>query len=244
MTDDFTVSKYMKILLDSDFPQFHILSAEKLLKYLDERGIKRTLEDLEYYDEIGICKPALRLHGSLVNDHFKKCTDSFSINGIHEYYENGQVEFPEDDDFKPWNDWKDENNDNLCMYYHPFQSFGFERVTSDLKVCISPKQANKITDADDLLTRIKKRTREKIDLARKAIKDAWIPRIGFLMLLEESYAIQVRQEFTDGIPPNDSFDRWKEWKLNKFVPENILKHTNLDVGQIKLLHNHLATEGL
>src|SRR5579863_7427472 len=105
MTNDFTLSKYMKILLDSNFPQFHLLSAKSFLKFLEERDIERRIEDLEYYDEIGICKPVLRLHGSLVNDHFKTCTDGFSINGIYEYYKNNLVELPTDDDFKPWKDW-------------------------------------------------------------------------------------------------------------------------------------------
>ena len=61
MTADHCVSRYMEILLKSDFLQFKLSAPEQLVKFLFDRGIKLTMKELEYYDKKEIIRPALAI---------------------------------------------------------------------------------------------------------------------------------------------------------------------------------------
>ena len=103
----------MKILLDSKFSQFNLLSAEEFLAYVKKRGIHRKISDLEYYDKIQVVKPVLRLRGSLHERLVKKCTKNLSIYTLENYKQENLIELSSDDDYKPWKTWLDEHNDPL-----------------------------------------------------------------------------------------------------------------------------------
>lgn len=233
----------MKILLESEFAQFELLSAKEFLEFLKKRGIHRNISDLEFYDETKIVKPVLRLHGSLKDSSFKHCDKTLTLSSLYPFYENDLVKFPTDEDFKPWDSWKDKYEDKVCMYYHPFQLLGFEHVTKGVQLRLAPRNFLNATDPVKYFDIIKKKYCKELEGWQTSVKDAWLSRIGFLMLLEEAYAINVRQHFTAGLPSDDSFGKWKEWRFNKFSPENILKHTNFKIDEIKSLYNFLASDG-
>lgn len=99
----------MEIILNSEFPQFKPLSAEAFSKFLSERGIKLNVELLEYYDEKGIIRPALRLHRPKLSETScpKYATIFDDCFSMKEYYKQGLIELPKDWDFQPWTNYRD-----------------------------------------------------------------------------------------------------------------------------------------
>lgn len=230
----------MKILLDSKFSQFNLLSAEEFLAYVKKRGIHRKISDLEYYDKIQVVKPVLRLRGSLHERLVKKCTKNLSIYTLENYKQENLIELSSDDDYKPWKTWLDEHNDPLCMYYHPAQIVGFDHITKGVQLNLSPQKFLEITNPEEYVSMVKEKYSKNLEGWQKAVQDSWLPRIGFLMLLEESYAIHVRQEYFRGKSDENTFDKWQDWKFEKFSPESIMENSPLDKEKILALYSLLA----
>ena len=240
MSSDFTLSKYMQILLSSKFPQFNLLSAEEFIEFLKKRGIHRTISDLEYYDKMKIVKPVLRLKGSLKDSIFRRCHKNVGMLLLHEYVDNDLILLPDDNDFQPWDQWIDDDKNPLCMYYHPFQIVGFDHITRGLQIRLTPQILEKVTNANEYLSKVIVRYNEKIQGWQKSVKDAWLPRIGFLMLLEEAYAVHVREEYYSGKSFGNTFDKWQDWRYEEFSTKSIMKNSPLDKGGIIDLYHLLA----
>jgi hypothetical protein len=53
------------MLLESRFLQFKVFSVDGFVKFLSDRGMMITLEELEYYDKKNVLSPLLRLQAML-----------------------------------------------------------------------------------------------------------------------------------------------------------------------------------
>src|SRR5215467_486829 len=138
----------MELLLKSQFPQSNLLDADRFLMFLKERGIDITKEELEYYDEKGIIRPALRLRRSIVHGGSPTYHPILSyIFSMNQYYENGLVVFPHDGDFCPWSNYIDNNHqEKIWLYYHPFQFVPVRQLTMGHRFTFNAKELETITD--------------------------------------------------------------------------------------------------
>ncbi|MBM2819830.1 MAG: hypothetical protein HW410_1512 [Nitrosarchaeum sp.] len=230
----------MKILLQSKFPQFRLLDSKEFLDHLKKRGIKRQISDLEFYDKMNMIKPVLRLHGALQESVFKRCPKTLSMLSLQDYLTQNLVEFPSDNDYKIWKEWVDKWGDPLCMYYHPVQIVGFEHVTNGVKLHLGVQKFLDITDPVNYVTIVKKNYLKDLKGWQKSMKDHWLPRMGFLMLLEESYSPDVTQEYFGGTNLNTSFEKWQEWKSNEFSTKSVIQNSSFTKEDIFALYNLLA----
>lgn len=230
----------MKILLESKFPQFHLLNSKEFLEHLKKRGIKTKLSDLEFYDKINVVKPVLRLHGSLQESIFKRCHEKLTMFSLKEYVDKKLVALPTNNDYKPWKEWLDSHNDPLCMYYHPVQIVGFEHITNGVKLTLNAQRFLDISDANEYVSNVKQNYSENLQRWQKAMKGHWLPRMGFLMLLEESYSPDATQEYFGGANLETSFEKWQEWKSNEFSTKSIIENSSFDHEDIHALYRLLA----
>jgi len=240
MTEESTLSKSMKVVLNGKFPQFQLLSTEEFLYYLKKRGIKRDISDLEYYDKTNVIKPILRLGGSLHDNSFKRCSKNQTFNTLQIYLENDLIIFPHDDDFQPWSKWLDKFDEPVCMYYHPAQIVGFEHLTNIISLNLNPQRFLEIKDPQKYVSNVQKNYLEKLERIQKVVKDSWVPRIGFLILLEEAYSVDVKQEYFGISHEEKSFEKWQKWRSDEFSTQTIIDNSQIDKDKIFELHHHLA----
>ena len=239
MGDDFTLSKYMEILLRSRFPQFSLLSAKEFLANLKRRGIHRTLRDLEFYDKIQVVKPVLRVHGTC-DSTFKRCPKTLTMSSLKYYLDKQLVDLPSNGDYKPWKEWIDVNGDPLYMYYHRAQIVGFESITNDVRLNLDPQGFLEIFEPGEYVSGIKKHYSKTLQSCEKRVKDHWLPRIGFLMLLEESYSPDATHTYFGDRNPETTIQKWQEWKSSEFSTKSVIENSALNAEDIFALYCLLA----
>lgn len=237
------VGKYMEILLKSQFPQSNLLDADRFLVFLKDRGIELTKEELEYYDEKEIIRPALRLQRPRAGEgHLTYLPIFTDIFGMKEYYMAGLIEFPHDGDFQPWSNYLDDNRqEKIMIYYHPFQCVPVRRLTMGDGVRLSAKFLESVKDIQERFEEMKNRSAQIIYLSRKASRETWIPRVGLLMLLEEAYGPYING-LRLNIYDHAFLQKWNEWRLKRFSPDDILTTSGMTLDRIKQLYQDLSAE--
>ena len=242
MAADHCVSRYMEILLKSDFLQFKLLSPEQFVKFLSDRGIKLTIKELEYYDKKEIVRPALRLSSpeiSLPNERYRFLgRNSFFM---HYYYVCGLIELPREGDFKPWEHYKERA---IELYYHQYQFVPIRRLLVGNDIVLKPGFFEVEHDYQRLLDREREFLRERIRITQIASKKWW-PKVGLLMILQEAYGLYSFGSFilNPEVESNSFFEKWRLWRLTRFVPENIKKTSNLEIEEIREWYNLLCHLG-
>lgn len=204
------ISKYMEMILNSEFQNAHLLTADEFIKYLEDMEIYLSKERLEFYDEKGLLRPALRYK----EPNLKGPNVIRFVNGpiIIEMQQNcDMVEFPKDNDYRPWSEYATDNEKTI-QYYHPFQFIPVHKLDRRFNKVLGPKKLEALSEiTKEELEKWKKNLAHDIETSQKAMVDAWIPRIGLLMLLEEpAFARNLGIELLD---PDDYCDGDKgSWK--------------------------------
>jgi hypothetical protein len=238
------LSRYIEKMLKSRFPQSYLLSSNDFIRFTKSIDLDLDIQDLEFFDKVGIIKPALRLRRRKVSGNFPKyeivSSDIFSFQG---YYENGQIELVRDE-YQVWETYKDGMENKTILYYHPFQFLPLRRLTMGLVPRLKAANLEKIKNIQELFESIKNFARDGLATSKKSYEEFWIPRIGLLILLDEAYVPLVKP-FKVNIYSNSRsyFNEWNDWRLNEFIPQHILKNSNLSIEQIKGWYEGVATEG-
>lgn len=239
------LGKYMQIVLNSKFPQCRLLTVREFQRYLNDRGIRIAIEDLEYYDEKEIFRPILRLLKQVaLNGPLKyemTMTDFFSI---QEYHKLGLVDIPRANDFKPWETFRDGFEEKILQFYHPFQILQVVnlRIKGTLmlpryieNVTLTKSQADIVAEKESLQNLITRR--------QEINQNEWTHIIGLLILLEEAYALAGRGFLSSNIMDEDFVKNWNEWRQSEFTPQAILENTRMSIDKIKRLYYSLAATG-
>lgn len=189
------IQDFMRYLLDNELLQFDLLLPNKFVSYLKERGISISLEELEYYDKLGILRPILRLRRQEKNDKTSPnkfvmiMTDSFSIK---RYYDGKMVEFPQEGDFKRWNEYKWRHENYIELFYHPYQILTVPKVMDILRFTILPSYLESLDQ--ERLAKKKKFIDDRIHYFKQNIIEHET-KIGLLMLLQGPYASKFIFDF-------------------------------------------------
>jgi hypothetical protein len=236
------LSKYAEILLKSKFPQSYLLNSNDFVRFIESIGLNLNIKDLEFYDKVGIMEPILKLRRPKVREIIPKyemiSSDIFSSKN---YYKDGFIELIKDD-YEPWETYKDEMEDTVILYYHPFQFLPLRRLTMGLDIVLKPGYFENVKDFQISLQSIKERVTKHIESSKKSYQLFWIPRIGLLILLDEVYGPLVKPFKVNIYSDRNSYPRkWNEWRQNQSIPREILKVSGLSIEEIKEWYDGIAT---
>ena len=112
-----TLSKYVKIIMNSQFPATTFMGPAKFIEYLKERGLVLSIGNLEYYDKLELLRPILRLRVSKTSSTDTYSYSNSDIFDLKHYYSMGLVQPVLDGDFKPWSG-NDSEDDSTFLFYH------------------------------------------------------------------------------------------------------------------------------
>src|SRR5712692_1414273 len=95
--------------LDSDFSQTSLLPADDFERYCTERDIFIRIEDLEYFDEVGLLSPVawLRKTPGPPGSRQKYSGVLLGPEFLRGYMKEGMLRFREEGKFSPWIEYKD-----------------------------------------------------------------------------------------------------------------------------------------
>jgi hypothetical protein len=234
------ISKYLEILLSSQFPQSDFMRHDVFLRYLKELGVNLTEEELEFYDKHRIIRPALRFKYELDKDGLLT-SRLFSLKNRKMKTCLERIQLPTDEDFQPWKNYEKSKHERIVIYYHPFQFILAHKLTRNHAIILGPRYLEHIEEFNkERLESWKKRTAESLTNSAKQAVDILIPVIGLLMVLEEAYSPFIRGQYSGD---SDSLKRWKLWRKRKDMATQILKKIDMRMDKVEEAYGHIADFG-
>jgi hypothetical protein len=121
------LSRYMKIVLGSEFPQAKLLTPDKFMKYLKTMGIRLDKRRLEFYDKKGLLRPVLRYKEPVLKGPKAMRVISGPITTKMQSNMD-KVEFLKDGDYQQWKNHDAGQDEKVVLYYHLFQFIQAHRL--------------------------------------------------------------------------------------------------------------------
>ncbi len=220
------------------------MQPKDFVKFLKQYEFKLKVETLEKFEQEGWLQPIFRVN---LTKQIQKSNLIFDADGIKRFYKHGFIEFPKNNDYKEWKEFKHdykkkEMHDKKLMFYHPFQIFQIHNIMKNKMVSLIHYDSYDDKDLQKVLSNIKLNldSRKNIFLNSPLTK---IENLGFLMLLEESYKFHSFGTMDISWRAKNGFQYWANWKRKKFSAKKLLKQTGLSLKQIKNLYRIFASEG-
>ncbi len=234
------IGKYMEILLQSEFPQFNLMTAGSFSGFLKSLGLEFSEKSLEYYDKKNIIRPALRLNLPLSSNKVRKYStlmlDTYSIK---EYYKGGIVEFPKEGDFQPWKNYKNGYEENTLLFYHPYQFIQFKKLMNTGFV-FSSQFIEETTDIQNICEKLRERAIQSTETNKRSNEEFWIPRVGLLMVLESAYGPPVKGFITNIWDKDNFIQKYSKWRNNNFSASELRIQLGFDIEKINNFYKILA----
>jgi hypothetical protein len=185
--------RYVKLMMNSRFPASNLLNSKDFLKYLSVRGFSTTEKELEYYDKLGLMRPALRLRRPKLNEtkYFKYKYVGTNIFALQFYNRIGLIEFPADGDFQPWTKYIQDDEDTW-LFYHPYQILQIDHIPFDINYSLKAHKVETLSNKKNIVD-ICDRVNQSIEQTKKFHLSNWIPRVGLLILLDDYYGRSVKK---------------------------------------------------
>jgi hypothetical protein len=181
------VTRYVKLMMNSRFPVSNLMNSKDFLKFLSLRGFSTIEKELEYYDKLGLLRPALRLRRPKLNEtkypHSKYKYVGTDIFALQYYNTIGLIEFPADGDFQPWPKYIQDDEDTW-LFYHPYQILQIDHIPFDINYPLKTHRIEMLSNKQNLVD-ISDRVNQSIEQTKKFQLSNWIPRVGLLILLDD-----------------------------------------------------------
>lgn len=242
------LSRYIESLLKSRFPQSNLIPHDRFVSLLNEIGLNFKESDIEYFDKVGITRPALRLRRLVTRNTFPKYEmvfgDIFSMK--NNYYKSGNIDLPSENDYQSWNNYQDGSEEKISLYYHPFQFLPLRRLALGMKITLKADYFENVNDFTNSFNTMKEHVLESVKLSKESYEKFWVPRIGLLILLEEYYRPYVKGFLMNPYGDRRDYERWRRWRMSASTMKNLprlLKITNLSFENVKEFYEGVATEG-
>ncbi|MGI9012270.1 MAG: TOPRIM nucleotidyl transferase/hydrolase domain-containing protein [Nitrososphaeraceae archaeon] len=234
------LSKYAKVLLTAQFSSTDLLDGKKFLKFVNQRGFNISINELEYYDRIGLIRPIIRLKRPKIQN-FNYIYDETGIFALQYYYTLGLIELPTDGDYQNWSNYNKEIED-ICLYYHPYQIIQIANLSYRINCKINPSKIDKVNDTELFFKSIKESHNKSITSAKERSLNL-IPLIGLLILLDEAYGplVKTKLSFNPDLSNRNNIQKWRDWKSRKFSPNKVLLLCGTKVEKIKEWYGDLAS---
>lgn len=237
------LTEYIITLIESEYPQYSLLTESGFRRFLESRGIIVRTENLEHFEKEGFLLPVLRLHRPKSGDPGQKysgvSTDAFSLKS---YKDGGYVEFPSRETFREWDSYKDGYENSVVMLYHPYQILILNNLLSSVSSLLKYPLLEKKEEYRQRFDEINPFYDQSKAFFLKR-KPQLVKRIGLLLNLQNIYQpIYRRSYIPDKRGLEDSFERWQSWKEEQFSSEKILKNGQYSVESIINYRNWLAAQ--
>lgn len=233
----------MRLIINSKFPQFRLLTRKDFLSELKKREIYVFENYLEYLDKTGLLRPCLRIKIPTTELHGFRYASSFvpvSPRELNEAQRNKQLEFPKSGDYKPWKSYKKKKVVTELLY-HPWQLFFMRNLVRIEKINLHERHfLEKKFNASEFFEREKKVYRCVLKTMKEKTTNEFNPLIGLLMLLEEAYKPVITNEIYLHPNTTKTYNAWKKWKKEKKYTKGILRQTGFTTKKLKTLYEHLA----
>ena len=240
------LSHYVRKSILTDHSQTQLLSSDEFVRYLEQRGIRISLKELEEFERLRLLQPVMRLRRRKVFEDTKIPeyeTVFFDQYMWKEYYRIGMLEFPNlQDRYIPWDSYKDDFGDATILFYHPFQIVLVDQFLNFTRILLNAVSFSNIEDSFSF-KKLKNSWKKSVNIATK-ITEKFIPVVGLLILLENAYKPLVENRLLLSIFDEDSFEKWKKWRSQSFDPRRLLQEQSLSIEQIREWRNFLAIRGM
>ena len=230
----------MRRAINSRFPQYQLLRADRFLELLKDydikfNGIDFSLEHLEYYDQREIIRPILRINRRLGDTSINQISSPKLLDNyfISEYLEQGIAQFAVEGDYQDWSNYREGSKKRTRLYYHPTQFMAFQALALQSTV-FSPSDIENIQNPTSFAEILQQSLANEVQASRNAYRQTWIRRIGLLILLEEAYSPLVR-EFRDRPPSHNGslFNEWKGWRVKEFSTHDLLASSGMTIEEVR-----------
>ena len=240
------LSHYVRKSILTDHSQTQLLSSDEFVRYLEQRGIRISLKELEEFEKLRLLQPVMRLRRRKVFEDTKISeyeTVFFDQHMWKEYYRAGMLEFPNlQDRYIPWDSYKDDFGDATILFYHPFQIVLVDQFLNFTRILLNAVSFSNIEESFSF-KKLKNSWKKSVNIATK-ITEKFIPVVGLLILLENAYKPLVENRLLLSIFDKDSFEKWKKWRSRSFDPRKLLQEQSLSIEQIREWRNFLAIQGM
>jgi hypothetical protein len=239
------VTRYVKLMMNSRFPVSNLLNSKDFLKYLSVRGFSTTEKELEYYDKLGLLRPALRLRRPKLNEtnypYFKYKYVGTDIFALQYYNTIGLIEFPTDGDFQPWPKYIQDDEDTW-LFYHPYQILQIEHIPFDINYPLKTHKIEILSNKQNLVD-ICDRINQSIKQTKNSQISNWIPRVGLLILLDDYYGRCVKKSIPlnpfDLVPATEKRIHLRNW-AKTFSPVHALMLCGMKIEQLEEYYTSLS----
>jgi hypothetical protein len=234
----------MPELLKLEVPQFELLDSDKFVDFLRARDIRVSEEQLEHFEKIGFLYPVLRLRRPVTKEdnETRYCGIMSSSWYLKKYLEAGLLEFPNQENFRPWSNYVDKDGEeNTFIYYHPYQVFLLDRFLNLTTVTLTSSYIENATNAEKMLEQAKEMYRHVKNAFLNA-RPKLVEQIGLLLQLQNAYQPSYR-----GIVhltwDQNSLEQWENWRVNVFSPPAVLKDIGISPKEVTELRDYFAAQG-
>lgn len=239
------IQDFMRYQLDNNMLQFELLMPDRFLDYLKKRGIYISLQELEYYDKLELLRPVLRIRRlenedkESPNKYAMLVTDSYSVK---RYYDGGMVDFPKENDFVAWKEYRLGRENNVELFYHPYQLLLITRIR---ELAIINMRLD-FFETQDLAQKLNKHKEIKLDRIKcfKENLEHYNSQIGLLILLQGPYGSLFRFDFFDKDNKESIYEKWVIWRNNEFNPSDILEICKLSINDVNKFFDWMCTSAV
>ena len=229
--------------MNAQFPSTNLLDTKQFLKFIKKRGFHISINELEYYDKVGLIRPIIRFtRQKTLNSSFSEYTYiDTGILALQYYFKIGLIDFPVDGDYQEWSNYIKETED-VYQYYHPYQIIQIANIPLGINYTIKSIQMDKVDNVEQFFKSVKESRNNSILSAKQRLVAKDIPLIGLLILLDEAYAplVKTKLSFNPDLSISDHRKRWSDWTIKKFSPNKILLLSAINIEKIKEYYRDLA----
>ena len=232
------------ITFTSPFPQFNLLSVSQFINFSQQNNVWTSKGELEYFDRKNLIKPLVFLTREKKSDIYPKyhgvIVDSYNMVAL---YYHKIVQFYPSQDFKPWNNFMDETEESVSLYYHPYQFLLLLEAKKLILFFFSPyTRRDRLLGAFSSIHKYKDQAIER--LQNKAINiEKLTPKVALLILLQIIYNWNIGT-FTGNPHSKEKFDKqlknFIKWKKNCCDPNELLQISGFSISEVQELYKYIC----
>jgi hypothetical protein len=235
------VSDAVRDVLQGPFARFYVLDSIDFCHFLEARDIRIDERDLERFEQEGFFRPLFRLRRRKRPDGG---LEGFStLPGVlKSYLDEGLIEFPTPDDFRPWSSFGEGYDRSVYVFYHATQALLIDMLSNVITIPVTGlyhKGINWLEAGPRLVERYELRKRAFLSSASNMEKS-----ISLLIRLETPYMPVYWDKFKIRLLRDSQEQNWRAWKENVFKPEDLLAASGLSLDEVSGWRDGLALRAI
>lgn len=137
-------------MVKNPFAQTFLETESGFRSFLEKRGIHIRFDDLEHFEKEGflypivrvirptfLCKKIQKIENGVTREFWQPLEDGETFEGetkkmyegigmvthsLYDYFQKGLLIFPSKSNFKPWEEYKEDHEETVSPFYHPYQT--------------------------------------------------------------------------------------------------------------------------